>query len=463
MIKLVPIILRGNCVQERRRQVALAFPAIFLTLAWSVPAFGAVTCAVRRNGQFICTYFCQDGFTCDTANNRCLPGADIKHRLSELQEKSRQTTLAYNHYRAKTDTQTNNQITGNGYNSVVYYWNGDPREIPSPHYRSGGNISYRTGSSSPRSFSPKQYVVRAPVRDKLLAYVSAARSFAPDDSNRAGAVKLLRRFVRDNKVPVDVDELLNCGTQPAGKADDRAAFFQLRWTVPDIESEIEKRGLCKQAEGDDALAACQAYQFGQVVMAVEPELKAICKLQENDFEEKDLEALGACAENKFRNALASRDGKVPLASGYAAAAAQAKNCPAIATTPDSLNDLRERLRRALAAAHADDDDNDAVNPSPRTDTPAVPPVATQEAKPDPADDEDPFCAFIARRTVRGELTLGGGDKIPDYCRKALDSAKSCSDQKCSMADIIDREERDNAPGRMPWGVDDYQGIEKLQR
>jgi hypothetical protein len=450
-------------VRIRRFQLALALSVIFLNLAWSVPAFSSVTCAVRRHGQFICTYFCKDGFVCDTANNRCNPGTEVKRRLSEIQEKARLQTLSYNHYRTKNESQSNSQITGSGSNSVVYYWNGDPREIPSPHYRSNGNISYRSGSPGSRPTSAKRYTVRAPVRDKLLTYLSAARSFAPGDSNRAGAEKLLRRYVRDNKVPVDVDELLNCDTQAGGKPESQNAFFQLRWTVPDIEAEIEKRGLCKQPADDDARTTCQAYQFGQVVMAVEPELKAICKLQENDFEERDPEALGACAENKFRNALASRDGRVPLAASFASAAAKAKSCPAIDTTPDNVNDLRERLRRALREAKVADDDATADNPSPPADTTPPPQVATAEPQPAPAEEEDPFCAFIARRAVRGELTPGAGDKIPDYCRKALDSAKSCSEQKCSMADIIDREERNNAPGRMPWGVDDYQGIEKLQR
>jgi hypothetical protein len=63
--------------------------------------------------------------------------------------------------------------------------------------------------------------------------------------------------------------------------------------------------------------------------------------------------------------------------------------------------------------------------------------------------------------VRGELTRDGGDQIPDYCRKAVDKAKSCAEQKCSMADIIDQQERNNAH-QVPWGVKDYQAIDKLQ-
>jgi tetratricopeptide (TPR) repeat protein len=74
-----------------------------------------------------------------------------------------------------------------------------------------------------------------------------------------------------------------------------------------------------------------------------------------------------------------------------------------------------------------------------------------------------FCAFIARKAVRGELTPGGGAKIPDYCRSAMDDAKSCAEQKCSIADIIDREERDNSRPLFHWGADDYQAIEALQK
>lgn len=110
------------------------------------PASASVTCAVRRNGQFICTYFCQDGFVCDTANNRCNPGPELQRRAAEGQENSRQRTLAYNRYRAANDAQSSSQVSGYGNNSVVYYWNGDPREIPSPHYRSSGGFSVSPGN-----------------------------------------------------------------------------------------------------------------------------------------------------------------------------------------------------------------------------------------------------------------------------------------------------------------------------
>jgi hypothetical protein len=132
--------------QPRCREFLWTIPAVFLTLTWSLPASASVTCAVRRNGQFICTYFCQDGFVCDTANNRCNPGPELQRRAAEGQENSRQRTLAYNRYRAANDAQSSSQVSGYGNNSVVYYWNGDPREIPSPHYRSSGGFSVSPGN-----------------------------------------------------------------------------------------------------------------------------------------------------------------------------------------------------------------------------------------------------------------------------------------------------------------------------
>jgi hypothetical protein len=100
-------------------------------------------------------------------------------------------------------------------------------------------------------------------------------------------------------------------------------------------------------------------------------------------------------------------------------------------------------------------------PADQTAAPPAPPRA-EAARPPPSDD-DPFCAFIARKAVRGELTAGGGSAIPDYCRSAVDAAKSCAEQKCSTADVIDEQDRNNAQKPLPWGSDDNEAISKLQR
>jgi hypothetical protein len=448
----------------RHRAVFCVISTILLALLWSLPASASITCAIRRHGQFVCTYFCQDGFICDTANNRCLPGAALQQQAADARQAAQQSTLAYNYSQASQRAQENSQSTGYDYGSTYYIWDGNPLEIPTPQYRQGGGFSTTSASRPANSQAPvTHYTVRPTVKNRLLALVAAASSFAPGDPNRDGAVNLLRKFVRDNKIPVDVDDLMDCGAPKAQPASDQPSTFQLHWTVPDIQPEIEKRGLCAQARSDDERQACEAYQFGQVVMSVEPELKALCKLQENDFQEKDPDALGACAETKFRNAWASRDGKVALSSGSGTPTAGAKKCPAI-DSADNLRDLRDRLRRALAAANVGDEDTSDNNSTPGGGK--TPPQLKPDPQPDTAadnrdDDDDPYCAFIARRAVRGELTRDGGDQIPDYCRKAVDKAKSCAEQKCSMADIIDQQERNNAH-QVPWGVKDYQAIDKLQ-
>jgi hypothetical protein len=420
---------------------------------------------VRQHGQFVCTYFCRDGFTCDVANNRCIPGPHLLKKLSAAREAARQATLKHNRYLASSAQQSNSKTLGYDMGSYYYIWNGDPREIPTPRYRGGGGIPSggasrsTTSRSAPMNAQVRQYTVRPQHRDQLLALLAAARSFAPNDLNRAGAVKLLRRFVHDNKVPVDVDALLDCG-KPDTAPPDQIKTVPLRWDEAGIQSEIQKRHLCDQVKNDDELKACKDYQFGQVVMSVEPEIKALCKAQENDPQEKDLDALGECAEAKFRNALAT-DGKIRI-SVNGPAVAGTKACPAI--DAKNVESLRDRLRRALAAAHVYDSDDDTPDdtPSPQTQQPAQADQAPA-APPEANDDDDPYCDFIARKAVRGELKSGGGAQIPDYCRKAMDQAKSCEEQKCSMADIIDREEHDRSRPPFHWGADDYQAIEAHQK
>src|SRR5262249_25784372 len=154
-----------------------------------------------------------------------------------------------------------------------------------------------------------------------------------------------------------------------------------------------------------------SFQFGQIVMKVEPELRALCKLQENDFQERDVAALGECAERKFRNAWALRDGVV-LADTRGNFVTSGPRCPVI----ESIESLRDMIKRLLAGAGVRDaaPDSAVAEPTPAveaTPPPAAPPPV--EAAAPPRSDDDPFCAFIARRAVRGELTPGGGSAIPD--------------------------------------------------
>lgn len=442
-----------------------AFALTLCMAASATDAFGAVTCGVRRNGSYTCTYFCRDGFICDVPNMRCLPGPEIKRKLSELQEKARKAAYVANKGTDQRQKQSNREAFGYNKGSTYYRWNGDPRIIPTPRNRQGGGFYESSASRMSTPSRPiRQVSVPAPVRRQLLSLIVGVRSLPAGDPKRAAAVQLLRKYVKQNRIPIDADELADCGLDaPAQSGQSR--MFRLRWDIPGIEDEIEKRQLCATAASEEEARTCKAYQFGQVVMDVEPELKALCKLQENDFKEEDPAALGECAERKFINALARRDGWVTTATN-GLLSEKGRQCPAI--QEDKVESLRDMLKRALAEKWAKEDaDRNAEPGDPPPGPPSTSPPETPAEQPksesaasDP--DEDPYCAFIARKSVRGELTPGGGTSIPDYCRQSIDKEKSCEQQKCGMADIIAEQERRNER-RHPWGVEDYQGIAELQR
>jgi hypothetical protein len=452
------------------RTLALAGAALMLVALLPPPASASVVCTVRKNGIFICTRYCPDGFLCDIEHNKCLPGPAVLRNLDKLKEESRKATLASNRINLASQKQANRNALGYDRGQYYYKWNGDPRIIPTPRYRGIGSIPSGSGAAmrmsqasrpAPASMRRAGTPVRvsSQVSGQLLALISAARSFTPADPNRRGAVKLLRDFARTNKLPVDVDELLDCDRSTAEQVA-QLRPYQMSWRVPDIDAEIEKQGLCANANTDAERDACKSFQFGQIVMKVEPDLRALCKLQENDFQERDLAALGECADRKFRNAWARRDGVV-LADTRGNLVSSSPKCPVI----ESVESLRDRLRRLLSEAGMRDDAAETAEPepAPAEQAAATPTPAPAETTAPPRSDDDPFCAFIARRSVRGELTAGGGSAIPDYCRSAVDAAKSCAEQKCSMADVIDEQDRNNAQKLLPWGSDDYQAIAKLQR
>jgi hypothetical protein len=438
--------------------ISLSWCGLYLLVA---DAHAAVTCGVRKNGAYTCTYFCRDGFICDVPNMRCLPGPGIKRKLSELQEKARKAAYVANKGQEGRQKQSNSEAFGYNKGSHYYRWNGDPRIIPTPRTRQGSGF-YR--SSASRMSTPtrptRQVTVSAPVRAQLFVLVAGARALPASDPNRAAAVRLLRKYVKDNRIPIDADELLDCGTDKEIELSHQRKF-RLSWDIPAVEGEIEKRGLCAGASSEEG-RACRAFQFGQVVMDVEPELKALCKLQENDFKEEDPAALGECAERKFINAIVRRDGWV-VTGTTSLLSEKGKLCPMIDVA--NVESLRDRIKRALKEKWAREENERQADPPPQAGTPPRPPEPPAEpAQPTrySDDDEDPFCAYVARKAVRGELTPGGGTEIPPECRKAMDAAKTCEQQKCSMADIIAEEERARER-RHPWGVEDYQGIAELQR
>jgi hypothetical protein len=436
-----------------------------MTLFSFLPVWASVTCAVRQQGQTTITYFCEDGFTCDMPNKKCLPGPARLKAAQKILDEAAQNTYNFNRDQIAQRSATEARAFGYAKGQTYYLWNGDPKEMPTPRYRPRFTLAPGTSASRQATIQRRQQQVSRnvgrtqPVATRIVVLLNAALQYQPRDPNRVNIVKTARKFVRDNKIPLDIDEFLACG-DPTTVRSDSSKSYQLRWRVPDIIPEIEKRGLCDKAKDDEKKEACQKEQFGLVIMSVEPDIRALCKLQENDFQETDMQALGECAERKFKNAWALRDGAVPAAQTENALD-QGRNCQPL--TSDKLDDLRKRLRVALNKAGVPEDDEIATT-SPGVPSPEVPPQAEiQPADLEHADIDEAFCAYIAYKSVRGELTPGGGAAIPAYCRTAVEDAKSCQEQKCSMADIVVEQEKRTKTNALPWGSADQEAITALTR
>jgi hypothetical protein len=149
----------------RRRHAVWLGAAVLLILQWSLPANASVTCAVRRHGQYVCTFFCQNGFICDNDNLRCLPGPAIQAKLSDLEEKARVAALNAHRVQVKSAQQANSQSTGYDLGSTYYVWDGDPREIPTPRYRQGGGFTSIPGGG----IGTARQTVRASLQSRMAA------------------------------------------------------------------------------------------------------------------------------------------------------------------------------------------------------------------------------------------------------------------------------------------------------
>src|SRR5262245_58540943 len=126
--------LGGTIMRDiRRRHAGWLAAAILVMLQWPEPADASVTCMVRRNGAYVCTFFCRDGMICDNANLRCLPGPALLQNLEKLKEAARVATRESNKTQAKSAKEANGKSLGNNRGSYApgstyYIWDGDPRE-----------------------------------------------------------------------------------------------------------------------------------------------------------------------------------------------------------------------------------------------------------------------------------------------------------------------------------------------
>lgn len=461
-------------LMRHRRMPLWAVTITLLALSWSLPASASVTCAVRRHGQLVCTFFCQDGFICDVPNNRCLPGPQAQQKLSAVQEATRQQTLKYNRYLASAAEQSNSQLLGYDMGSTYYIWDGDPLEIPTPRYRQGGGI-FSSGAGRPMTSgapAPRQSAVpNDPVQQARILIAALLDPNLPSNlRNQYLSTLHLLNMRAPKKVPPLAAQDLQCIRTPPQSGSD-AQLPPLRlceggWDLSNMPKEgIALTGLCKGITDEDEYADCAKQNYGTAVLTAIPDMASYC-YEGPDYSMDDV---AECAKRKFKKAW---DDKI-----YHHIPPDPDKCavvppppPPTWTTPGTAScktkelSLRERLCRdypKICGKPDDDDTPDQPQPAPTQQPAQTEP--TPDAPADTSSDDDPFCAFIARKAVRGELTPGGGAQIPDYCRSAMDKAKSCAEQKCSMADIIDREEHDNSLPPFHWGADDYQRIEALQK
>jgi hypothetical protein len=417
-----------------------------------------VVCRETISGNQKTVFYCRTGYVC-APNGRCSAGPELRRQKErELAEQARERAASA---RQRAEQRLNEERRALGPERGGPRWN-DPRVVPTPRYgrpRPPQSAPVRnTFVAVPRPAA--QRLTRAQIaigiQRQIIALAAAARTAQANDPNREVVLSMMRNVIREHKIPITVDELLEECTEPSTTQTGSTRSYPLRWRPQDIPDEIEARNLCDHARNDPSeLQSCRAFQFGQVVMAVEPTLRAICSMQEAPQRQENLAALGACAERRFRNAWLVGNGSVSIATSGTIADG-GKQCDAVQARRSSP--LRDRLRKALAqAGMADEADSEPEPASAATTTPTPDPAPSARTL---SDADEIFCAYIARRSVRGELRTGGGAPIPAYCRAAMDEAKSCTDQTCTMADVIAEHEKRNAP-ELPWGAADREEIDTL--
>lgn len=435
-------------------RVAALGVAIFSSMAAS-PARANVICAVVERGRTTCTFFCQNGYTCDLANRKCLPGPEVLKKVHKMLDEASRLKRNLNGDKIKERTAKEAQMFGQQRGQYYYKWDGNPKEMPTPRYRPQYNFAYTKGT--PRVSTPVRRVSsnapsRIVVRSYLETLLTSAQRLPVGDSSRANIITTARTLVASNKIPFDIDAFLcHSAELPASQGRSNTS---VAWKVADVEQEVIDRGLC--AEAGDKKIQCVAENFGLVVLEVEPEIRARCRAQEQD-PELNIGAVAACADRMLRNAWSQ------TTPARASTRASAEQCPppsASPSRPDSGADLRRRLKAALAALP---DTVDVSEPETSVGTPAPEPAKTDAPPPPDADMDEAFCSYIARRSVRGELTPGDGTPLPEYCKKAFETAKSCTDQSCSMADVIAEEERRQKSNALAWGAADRESIAALQK
>lgn len=420
-----------------------------------------VICGSYQRGNQVVTEYCQDGYECDMVARKCRPGPELQKKFDDERAaalKKAQQEIAKD--KRLERRQEERAALGQGKGETYYIWNGDPRVMPTPRHRPGHWASQSQSlRNSARSSAarPNRPPLPQSVRTNIEALVVAAARLQTGDPARAQILTAVRSIIKEHQLPLDLEQLLGetCGPQEVNLVDGVDAE-RLSRTPQDISDAVRASNRCTNG-ATVAEEACRRYEFGLAVMDAEPQIRAVCRAQETGGAGQVSEVLSECARRRFLNAWDARMSPRPRTS---TGVQVGRPCASASAEMPSSESLRERLRRAIEAMPD-------VLPVPQT--PAPPPQAlaapaesspTDTALPTAAQADDAFCAYIARRAVRGQLTAAAAAPIPAECREAIDAAKSCLEQRCSMADIIAEEERSPDPP-MPWGLEDRRAVDRL--
>lgn len=246
-----------------------------------------------------------------------------------------------------------------------------------------------------------------------------------DDPQRAKLVEALQRRLALHHVPVKKEDIA-C-LSPTSGVDRRGVPVRLRWKPEHIRKEaIDRSGLCDFEQEGKAKEACRDEKYGQAVMWAEPEIAGQCRTA--TLPKQALEDVAECAKRKFDAAWAHNGAdrgvvQAPMPSNWVAPAGCARDTSASLR----IERLRDILRRRLAAAaqsQSEDGSEGGTGDEARTPEPKVADDVGPPPPPEEKDDDEAYCNFMARSTVRGELTIGPNTKIPPECKATIAAAEA---------------------------------------
>jgi hypothetical protein len=455
-----------------------------------------VVCRVYNTGNVRHTEYCDDGYTCGPGD-KCLPGPEIL-RQQEAKRQAQRQAAAQQGYKtsatrrseesrlvsrttSSTTTTTTTTATSvasaniqsgncalsgaNGYACTYYNWDGDPKEIPTPRYRSGGGASQIGHAARAQNIAKPMQQKGVPVNiaGPLSDLIARWQELAANDPARPAIENQANQIIQNNKLPLNAADYFGKAKKcslPNFQLQGMTTPLKLQWTPLDLPKRALDTQVCQPGDG---LQDCVDAHYGQLVMGVEPGIRALCQTQEvNTPADKFAAAVNTCAQRKFDGAWNS------LANGGITSQSAADLDPVNACSEEARQryDKIAGLLKKLVKHPPKDNDKGQPDPDPKPD-----------AKPDQKDDQiidvgdkleneqsqpdDVLCTYLARWSVRGKLVGGGIPELPNECKPAINVAKDCEKENCQMAKVIDNEDRKKDNATNQWGADDREAIQKI--